>query len=441
MPVLMSFKDALPKPEVHFDPGGKCYYMQNERGNFIAVSEGNLKISLKRLGYCGDTPRDKFLSEVDEIMDDIRKHSDVEYAGPLAGYKTGSYVIENRRVLVTESPRFIEPSDEGDFVVLRQLLTNLLGEEQLPYFYSWLKVGITALRAGKRRPGQVLVMAGPAGCGKSLVQNLVTKMLGGRSAKPFQYMTGGTQFNSELFHAEHLMIEDEVASFDLRTRRTLGSNLKAFVVNESQRCHPKNRQALTLLPFWRLSMTLNDEPESLMVMPLLDESVGSKMMIFRAFMHAMPMPTETLEQWGAFMQVIEAELPRLLNFVIKVWQIPDAMKDARYGVAHYHHPEILEMMNVLAPEMKLLELMDLELWKDSADPSALEMKAAELEVKLCAPGSKVAHEARKLALYNTAFGQYLARLERLRPERVASRICEGIRLYLIEPPPPTPTTQ
>ncbi len=429
----MRIKDALPKPEVYFDPSGKCYYIRNERGNFIQVSEGNLKTSLKRTGFCGDTPRDKFLSEVDEVMDDVRKTRDVEYAGPLAGYPTGSYVIENRRVLVTESPKFIEAED-GDFVVLRKLMTNLLKDEQLTYFFSWLKVAIAALRAGKRRPGQVLVMAGPPACGKSLLQNLLTKMLGGRGAKPFQYMTGGTQFNSELFHAEHLMIEDEVASFDHKTRRTLGANLKAFVVNESQRCHPKNRPALTLLPFWRLSMTLNDEPEALMVMPLLDESVGDKMMIFRAYKEEMPMPTETLEQWSAFMQVLEQELPRLIHFVTKVWQIPEDLKCARYGVTHFHHPELLEMMNVLAPEMKLLELIDLELWRESEVPSGVEMKAAELEVKLCGPSSKVAHEARKLALYNTAYGQYLGRLERLKPDRISSRLLHGNKLWTIEPP-------
>ena len=70
-------------------------------------------------------------------------------------------------------------------------------------------------------------------------------MLGGRSANPYPFMTEKTQFNSELFHAEHLMIEDEAASFALIVRRTLAASLKGFVANENARCHPKNRQALT----------------------------------------------------------------------------------------------------------------------------------------------------------------------------------------------------
>ena len=37
-------------------------------------------------------------------------------------------------------------------------------------------------------------------------------MFGGRAARPYQFMSGLTSFNSDLFEAEHLMIEDEQAS-------------------------------------------------------------------------------------------------------------------------------------------------------------------------------------------------------------------------------------
>jgi hypothetical protein len=260
-------------------------------------------------------------------------------------------------------------------------------------------------------------------------------MMGGRSAKPFQFMTGGTQFNSELFHAEHLMIEDEAASFDYRVRVKMGASLKSFVVNEDQRCHPKNRPALTLRPFWRLSITLNDDPESLMVMPPI-EGIQDKITMLRAFKAPeMPMPTETLEQWGAFMHVLECEMPAFLHFLLKEWQIPPELRCNRYGVGHYHHPELLEMMSVLSPETKLLELIDSKLFpRDAALWNAWEGKASELETDLCAPGSSVAHEARKLLIYNTACGQYLSRLARMFPDRIGSRILHGNKLWEIEPP-------
>ena len=450
----MSLSDALPKPEIYYDPwtSGKCYFVKNDRGNFIPVTEGSLSRMLKGDGFASDVGKRELLSELDRTLNEIQKSRDVDYAGPLAGYKTGHLEIQNRRVLVTESPRFIETHD-GPWPTLEALLCNLLippdesdpyrtiGRTQVDYFLSWLKVSISALRAGRRRPGQVLVMAGPGGCGKSLLQNMLTKMLGGRSAKPYQYLTGGTQFNSELFHAEHLMIEDETASFDLRVRRQLGASLKGLVVNESQRCHPKNRPALTLEPFWRVSITLNDEAENLMVLPPMDDSMQDKMMLLRAYKREMPMPTETLDQWAAFGQVLAAELPCFLHYILHDWSIPKDLRCNRYGVTHFHHPELVQMMSVLAPETKLLELIDTELFGDGRQTClradgipGFEGKSSDLEAKLCAASSTVAHEARKLMLYNSACGQYLGRLQRLYPERIESRVLKGYTLWTIKPP-------
>jgi hypothetical protein len=58
-------------------------------------------------------------------------------------------------------------------------------------------------------------------------------------------MSGATAFNGNLFEAEHLMIEDDVGSFDIRARRHFGAYLKQFTANEGVQHHAKNRQAMT----------------------------------------------------------------------------------------------------------------------------------------------------------------------------------------------------
>ncbi len=67
-----------------------------------------------------------------------------------------------------------------------------------------------------------------------------------------------------------------------------------------QRCHAKHREPLTLTPFWRLSISVNDEPENLMVLPPIDESLGDKMILLKARRTEMPMPTGTTEERDAF---------------------------------------------------------------------------------------------------------------------------------------------
>ena len=95
-------------------------------------------------------------------------------------------------------------------------------------------------------------------------------LLGGRIAKPYRYMSGATEFNGDLFAAEHLCISDEAPGRDIHSRRSLGSHIKSMLFDIDQSCHPKNRQAITLRPIWAMSISLNDEPENHQVLPPLE---------------------------------------------------------------------------------------------------------------------------------------------------------------------------
>jgi hypothetical protein len=207
-----------------FDAGRNLYWIKNERGVWIALNETQFKRILRHQGVSPRVPQDSHVSPLYECLIEIQQTCDVHYAGALAGYSAGIYDMGERRILVTESPRIIEPR-RGQFKTLRTFITGLLKDsefDQIPYLYGWLKVAYETLRAGERRPGQGLVLAGVRDCGKSLLQNIITFILGGRSARPYQFMGGLTPFNSDLFEAEHLMIEDEQASTDIRARRNFG---------------------------------------------------------------------------------------------------------------------------------------------------------------------------------------------------------------------------
>lgn len=88
---------------------------------------------------------------------------------------------------------------------------NLFGKSQLAYFLAWLKIAVTTLRSGERRKDQAVFLCGEHDCGKSFVQHyIITPLLGGREAYPYKYLNGDTQFNSELFASEHLVMDDDV---------------------------------------------------------------------------------------------------------------------------------------------------------------------------------------------------------------------------------------
>ena len=191
----------------------------------------------------------------------------------MAGKICGQYDENGVRILVTSQARLINPV-RGTCDILRKFLTNLLAHDDEPYaesqleaFYGWLKTAVEAHRSHRFQPGQALALAGPVDCGKSLLQSLITEALGGRSAKAALFLQSRTDFNAELFGAEHLIMEDESASTIYRDRIALGTSIKNLIADKVHPCHPKHRQIVNLCPWWRLSISLNNRPERLLVLP------------------------------------------------------------------------------------------------------------------------------------------------------------------------------
>lgn len=433
-PTLATSRKAKESLNAYYDAHKKEYLIKNARDGWISLNETQFKRILRYEGFSPYVPKDESLSPLEDCLVYLQRHKDVYYVGPLAGFSAGFYEIDESRILVTNSPKIIIP-EKGEWPILGQFLSNLFVDgdrDQRPYVYGWTKIAYESLRSGQRRPGQALVMAGPHDCGKSLFQNLLTVILGGRSSKPYQYMTGITQFNSDLFEAEHLTVEDEHASMDLRSRRHFGTQIKAMTVNETQRCHGKHQKGLMLRPFWRLSVSLNDEPENMMVLPPMDDSLEDKVILLKAFRRPMPMPTTTQDERAAFWNRLLAELPAFLNFLVQ-WDVPEALLSRRFGITHFHHPELLTAIDALAPEYRLLSLIDGELfapyigdvWSGSAE---------ELERLLTNESSKCRIEARRLFSFNTACGVYLGRLHKKYPQRVEKHRDSSSRTWTIHAP-------
>ncbi len=112
-----------------------------------------------------------------------------------------------------------------------------------------------------------MILVVTAECGKSLLQDLIRQILGGREAKPYKFMTDATRFNSNLAGAENLRIGYENPHTDIRARRNSGVQLKTFTVEESRQVEAKISRCTHAPPFSRLSISLNDDPENLLVLP------------------------------------------------------------------------------------------------------------------------------------------------------------------------------
>jgi hypothetical protein len=237
-------------------------------------------------------------------------------------------------------------------------------------------------------------------------------------------MCGGTTFNSPLHENEHLMVEDD-APKDIQSRRTFGARLKQIAANERDMLHTKGKNAITLKPFRRLSVSVNDEASNLDILPVLEDSLLDKIVILKAHPGEMPMPTGTSEEKTAFAEKIKSELPAYLAYLLKM-QIPAEIKGGRYGVEAFQDKEIVEAMQETAPEHQLDELIlkafpaRVEPWDDTA-----------LQMYVDLMNSSVEAAARKILASPRTCGMYLSRLAAKNP-RYKKRTVNGNQKYRIE---------
>lgn len=440
--------DKIPSPTdgIYFHaPDGK-YWREVPSAGWAPFSQDNTKMYLRGKGLSDKAADKSSVTPLEVELLKLQEHRSVMYAGPLAGHKAGLHRFNTLQALVTSSPTVIEPGP-GDFPVTRTLLENMFSDtpKQLDFLLGWIKYGYEALREGSHRPGQVMAIAGEPDSGKSALQKLVfTPMFGNRAANPFRYMMGKTEFNLDLAGAEHLMIEDAASSTKIENRRTFGAMSKQFTVNEGQSIHGKGVDAKSMNPLWRVSVTLNREPENLCVLPPLDDSLADKFGLLMAEKKPMPLPVGTLAQKAVFRDTIAAELPAFARWLL-AWTPPVDMQDDRFGVLAFHHPEILAALNANAPEVKLLALVDADqtLLKDGDGNWLLERVCSSEDVEQILVEGRGRFSAMRLFHWQGACGSYLGKLasSKLYENRVKANGHDLARTWTIYPPAPANETE
>jgi hypothetical protein len=446
--------DPLPAPKP-FDPlpvleemglywldGSSSYFLhrkENGRVRFLEMGAAEIRRKLRVRGHRSrpDADTGESVAPVDKILDAATEQRAVDFSVNIGGTKAGVYDLAGRRVLVRESPRLIDPAP-GTYDVIEAFLFQLLGSDGMEYLCSWLKVAYEALRAGERRPGQALIIIGPPDCGKSRIQHqIITPILAGRSADPKSFFFGRTDFNAELIGAEHLLIEEVPSSSRHEERQFFGERIKEIVANDTARLHKKNRDAVTVSPFWRLSITLNDNIEKLRCLPPLTDDLAEKIIMLTAKQapEFWARFSESPDPRKAFREAIESQLPAFIHYLTTT-PILDSLKGRRYGVKSIMPEEIAQIIFESEPEHHLLLLIDKEIFKPGRlDTGPWTGDAEDLKQTLCDEASLVRPSAtRLLAAYPTACGQYLARLEAKFPDRFAKHRTANKRDWIIQPP-------
>jgi len=224
------------------------------------------------------------------------------------------------------------------------------------------------------------------------------------------------------------MVADEVPFSDMRSRRQFGTKIKDISMNSLQTCHGKFQKAVHLKPCWRLTVSLNDEPENLVMLPFLDASIKDKIMLFKIRAAKMPMPCNSPQDRESFWRALLKELPGFLEFV-ESFDIPDELHDSRFSIAAFQHRELLEILGELSPEIRLLELIDSTLMVGG---NAWRGTLSELEAFLLGDQT-YGRQIEKLLYFPTALRTYMRRLRKNSPHRVDTARSNNKIFWTIKP--------
>ena len=357
------------------------------------------------------------LSDTSRQLVNIVMDSPVDIVARLAGYRTGVHEILGSKVLVPATYDLIEPV-EGDCGIILEILTGLLGEKQLKYFVSTLKIYYESLRDNRAQPGQMMILCGPADGCKSFVQHhIITPVYGGRSADAHRYLMGKTDFNADLFGAEHLFLDDAKPYGSWLSRHDFAENLKAFIVGKAVSYHAKGRTAVTLTPRWRVTMSLNDDDTAIRSLPDIAENFRDKLHLLHSEKFAIPLPNTAPAERAALEAKVKEALPGFVHYLLK-YEIPKEAQGSRFGVTHYHHPDLLTKIDAMSDESQLEALIHMALvadenreWVGTAD----ELRWALLQDRT------YGRHAEKLLNWANAAGTLLGRLAARKPDKYEAR--------------------
>ena len=407
------------KETVHYittTRGVGTYYMQKPAGDYLAMKAAQIKKHLQRAGMSKNRGDDGF-SEIDHFLLDREMYSALDFAGNIAGYDAGIHEVGGTRFLSLRSP--VTPSAiPGEHDTIDAVLNGLFpDEENLRRFQAWMYFAWEYLHKRSWAPLPVVATAGPRNSGKTLLINILKHVLGGTEpGQAIRYLRGETAFNSDLCAAHLLTCDDCIASTDPRSRQTVAQQIKTLAVTNSHRIEQKGYDPTTMNPHWRCLIACNDEPESLQILPPIDDGLRDKLLLLRCVRGEMPMPSATPEERKKFMDRLKEEIPGLLDHLSKQDWIHE-YGDSRQKVTGWQDPELFDALSSLDAEVQLLDLIDtLQPW-DRVSCKWVGT-AAELEGMLTDPQSSTARKAGQLLNWSKACGTYLGRLSHSHSDRV-----------------------
>ena len=221
---------------------------------------------------------------------------------------------------------------------------------------SWLHHFYKNSFDGTPRAGQCMFVAGGSNKGKTLMNHrLLGGMMGGHSDIA-SYVTGDDNFNENLFEVGLGTVDDQLASSDRRSHLRYTALLKKLVANNVLSMRAMFKGSVDIDWCGRLSVTMNEDPESMRMLPDLDINNRDKVVILRCS----PQPINFLADVE---RTIQQELTYFCRYIYDFCIPKECAGSPRFGVKSYIDPHLRGESDYSSVTYATVEMLDE--WRES----------------------------------------------------------------------------
>ena len=322
----------------HYWFSGKNYF-KLLNNHPITIPKDQLLLELRKLGFSPKARKNAPLSELEQAVLSIANENRVNEVAPVIFSKERIVQYNSCRILNTNKAHVVQPDQDGDEALwpwLHDFLWPMFspdqdGDDTLPYFLAWFQRFYCAVLNAHLDQGQLLILLGPTGRGKTLLTNRIVGHAVGGCEDASEFLSGSTSFNNALCGVAAWVVDDQTAATTYADQRKFVELTKRCVANPRVAYHAKHVDSISVPWAGRVLMSLNTDPNSLAALPPLDSSNRDKVLALRVREEHKPV-------FGANRQVesiIDRELPHFLRWLLD-WAPPTRVIDTnRFGVKTY----------------------------------------------------------------------------------------------------------
>ena len=335
------------------------YWRKLNNSKWHSHTAQDVRLRLNAAGLSDIVPKGETVSPASKGLMAVQDTAAVHGIFP-AFYNPRQIVhIAGQDYLNTSTVKIQEPSPDmchgwgQGFPWLADYFEKLFSPEQLKYFLHWFAHAYRGGLEGNPQRGLALFIAGSVGVGKTFLNRCIFKKMFGGSEDASKYITGKDQFNSFLVGCPHWALDDATLSSEVSKKEFYSQMIKSAVANEGVIMRGMHREGFLAPWRGRLTVTMNDDPDSLKMLPHTDISNKDKLMI----LHARKVEIAA-ENWITDEQV-DVEMPRFAAF-LRDMPVDEKIWGGRFGVQPYLDPELVSAAESIGPTAGTREI--LEIW-------------------------------------------------------------------------------